>query len=184
MSERLWQYGLKWLEDSINLQMPHRPLDERKIVWLLQDLHAVGERPSYESFKAFLGEQWPQAAGARQMARDIWRAILRNPEHRFRRLGRGYREWPLYGADLLIEEFGIGPSLEDRVDTVLRGAVDDFLAVAYLNPEVDAYKQARQAAEAALRNVRNVRRLRFGKAACGEWFFDDEPYGGGPVRPR
>src|SRR3954453_8634276 len=84
--ERLWHYGLRWIEGAINLQIPHRPLDEQKMIWLLQDMYAVGERPPSHEFKPYMDQLWPHAPAARKMARDPWRPLLRNPPHRFRRI--------------------------------------------------------------------------------------------------
>jgi hypothetical protein len=163
----LWHLALYRLQELVNITVIHRPLDESKIIWLLQDLYAVGERPSYEEFKAYLAELWPLLPGTRRQVRELWRTILRNPHHHFRRV----KDVPLRFTvlDWLVREHGLR-SLDDRLHDVALGAFEDFYRTALANPDLEAWLAARRTLRAAIGALSELRRMRLGHRSTGDWF--------------
>lgn len=163
----LWHFALCRLEDLVNITVPHHPLDEWKVIWLLQDLYAVGERPSYEEFKAYLDELWPLLPGTRRQVREFWRTILRNPHHHFRRI----KNVPLRFTvlDWLVEKHGLR-SLDDRLHDVALGAFEDFYRTALADPDLEAWLAARRTLRASIAAISELRRMRLGHRSTGDWF--------------
>ena len=103
---------------------------------------------------------------ARAMVRDIWRLVLRNPGHRFRRLGRR-RRVPLHS----VEGRHRGKRPSSRLGTARRGGSRTrgrrVRPQRYWEPDAESYKAAKRNLVTASESVNEVRRLRYGAAAFG-----------------
>jgi hypothetical protein len=163
----LWHFALHRLQDLVNIVVIHRPLDDPKIISLLQDLYAVGERPSYEEFKAYLDELWPPLPDMRRHVRELWRTILRNPHHDFRRV----RDIPIRFTvlDSLVEEHSLRP-LDDRLHEIALVAFEDFYRTALTDPDLEAWLAARRTLHTAIGAISELRRTRLGHRSTGDWF--------------
>ncbi len=106
VANELWQHSLSWLEESINVSLPHE-LDVRRMTKVLKGLWAVGERPTYDEFKRYLRRLWPEFPSTQRQVRELWRTIERNPHHRFRRITR--HDEPLHIVDLVCERHQLRP---------------------------------------------------------------------------
>lgn len=179
VANELWQHSLSWLEESINVSLPHE-LDVRRMTKVLKGLWAVGERPTYDEFKRYLRRLWPEFPSTQRQVRELWRTIERNPHHRFRRITR--HDEPLHIVDLVCERHQLRPP-EVRLRSVAAlalEAVQDTAATA----DPARHAAARAELDATLAAIEQLRRLRHGARALDLRFNEDHPLRGGPKRPR
>lgn len=175
----LWHHSLYWLEDSINVSLPHE-LDVRRMTKVLKGLWLVGERPIYEELKCYLRQLWPAFPSTQRQVRELWRTLERNPHHRFRRIA--HHDEPLYIIDLVCEKHQLLPP-EARIRAVAVSALKAVQDTA-VTPDPARYATARADLAATLAAIEQLRRLRHGARALGLWFNEDDPLRGGPKRPR
>jgi hypothetical protein len=161
----LWQCALDRMGAHVNLAVLH-PLDEERLIRQLQSLYSIGERPSYERFKRYLAEIWAAWPSAQRRVRSIWKIILRDPYHRFRKARRGPPSF-LFLRRVANEE-GLTP-LEDRVEEVLAEAAAAYSEIAWSSPEVEEFLAARRELLRAIQTVRAVREARLGPGSTGNW---------------
>ncbi len=178
-ANELWQHSLYWLEKSINVSLPHE-LDVRRMTNLLKGLWLVGERPTYEELKRYLRRLWPAFPSTQRRVREIWRAIERNPHHRFRRITR--HDVPLYIVDVVCEKHQL-LAPEARLRLVAISALETVLATVE-TADLARHAAARAELDASLSAIEQLRRLRHGARALNLWFDEDEPIDGDAKRPR
>jgi hypothetical protein len=175
----LWQHSLYWLEESINVSLPHE-LDVRRMTNVLKGLWLVGERPTYDELKRYLHRLWPAFPSTQRRVRELWRTVERNPHHRFRRVTR--HDMPLYIIDLICEQHQLLVP-EERLRSVALSALEAVLDSAEI-ADPARHAAARSDLDASLAAIEQLRRLRHGARALDLWFNEDDPLGGGPKRPR
>jgi hypothetical protein len=163
----LWQHTLVAIGEHVNLAVLH-PLDDIWIIRHLQNLYAVGERPSYDEVKSYLTKIWPAWPGSQRFVRDIWRTILRNPYHYFRR-ARKHGRTSLRFLDGLVQDRGLSPSLDARVRRVLGEAQASFDRIALSDPDLEAFLRARRDLVQAIVTMERLREVRLGNASTGNW---------------
>lgn len=167
-STELWQRLVGTIGENINLAVPH-PLDKERVIRHMRNLYRVGERPSASEMGAYLEQLWPGAPGARRLVLKVWRAILANPDHRFRDV-QGWTTLSL--LDGLAEELTVehgSPPLAWRVLDVFETAQERFTRVALDDPDFEAYLAARRDLMDAVSTVRALRELRLGAKSVGDW---------------
>jgi hypothetical protein len=162
--KKLWQAGLLWLDDAINLTVPH-PLDDERMKKMMVGLRRVGDWPVEPELTRYMAELWPCTPWVQRAIRALWRKLERNPNHRFRWSGGDFDD-PLYIVDVLSERHGM-QSLEDRLSVVMRDAARAYHA-ASMEDDQQQYKAGRKTLESAIESVHSLRRLRLGPAALGE----------------
>ena len=123
-----------------------------KVVWLLQDLHAAGERPSYADVKHYLAVSGLDRLGA---WREQWSATFGGSFCATRATGFVVSvvdgECHFTPSKVVIEENGLHPDLEQRVEEVLGRAVGEFARSATGSRTPRA---TRQRSETSLRHPR------------------------------
>lgn len=137
----LWQHSLYWLEESINVSLPHE-LDVRRMTNVLKGLWLVGERPTYDELKRYLHRLWPAFPSTQRRVRELWRTVERNPHHRFRRVTR--HDMPLYIIDLICEHLRtrLAPSgcgargASTRIGGTVSSRPQRFSALAYTTADI------------------------------------------------
>ena len=174
-ARELWQSLLHALGDLINVAVPH-PLDRPKVIRQFQNLYAVGDRPSYQEFKAYLAELWPPWPTTQKWVREIWRTILKNPHHKFR-IREGRMTFHLLDslATELTRRHG-SPPLTWRALDVFTDAVREYEQATLDDPDFERYLAARRELLTAMGTLRGIREARHGWEAVGAWWeMDDMP---------
>jgi hypothetical protein len=171
-STELWQRLLEELDRALDLDAWGRRA-KAGTIRQLQNLYAIGERPSYEEFKAYAEALWPNSPRIRERMRGIWRTILRNPSHQFR-IMEGWVSFSLLDelAKGLSREYGSHP-LSWRVLGVLDRAVDEYRAAAVDDPDLERFLIAHRELRAAMGTLWRFRLSRFGAASVGSWIYAD-----------
>lgn len=108
--EELWKLAIRACGELINVGNVH-PSDEKLLAATFLELYLVGERPSLPEVETFLKELWPaQPEYNRRAILEIWRKLIRNPQHRFRVLRRNW-PWrqPFYVLDGICQREGLEP---------------------------------------------------------------------------
>jgi hypothetical protein len=124
----------------------------------------VGERPPLREVGRYANELWAVWLPAAQMVRETWRSVDRAKTS----LGKDthWDRTPLYVPDLLIEEYGLRPSTEERLAAVAREAADALVTAAGA-ADTAAYLDRRREFRAAATAVQHLRFLRHGSGALG-----------------
>lgn len=159
--EPLWKLCLRFLTGGqINYLYP---LDEPQVVYLLQDLYALGERPSVDELRAFARQIWSDWGSSEKRLVEIWKLISRNPDHRFRRLkGIEWRDQPFFKVEYIIKENGL-TGLSERLGEVACTALHELVAASESGDRA-SYEAKREAVRRATNSVDRLRRLRFGSS--------------------
>jgi hypothetical protein len=155
VQKSLWKYGLDLLVQMV-AESTHS-LDRDRVRNLARDMRMVGEQPTYQEMRTYVGELWDGWPHAANMVRDTWRSVYKTKTSVGR--NRGGRAKPLYYARLLIEKHGLRPSLESRVAAVARAAADALVEAASAS-DAAAYSQREKELHAAVTAIRHLRHRR------------------------
>jgi hypothetical protein len=163
--ETLWQHVLHWIGEHAS---SFHPFDEWRLFGQLQQMHAVGERPTVAEMRAYSERLWPLSPALRRGVCDAWRTILRHPHRRFRVVeARG--GWGLLSLDRLTTEHGLR-RLDERLHDVAQEALERFQTVALEDADLETWLSARRDVDRALDAIDRLRGARLGRRAVGEYY--------------
>jgi hypothetical protein len=164
----LWQFvldGYREIPDGTGGYFDRlHPFDATFVIWHLQDLRDLGEEPTVDEFRRHLRSVRRDFGDAEREVLDIWKRLLRNPDHRFRILRERQTEWnpqPYESAARIIERDRLLLSVADRIEGALHQRINSLVAAADQGTRGD-FDRAYTYIRSSMRAVRRLRRMRFG----------------------
>ena len=164
----LWQFALdeyREIPDGTGGYFDRlHPFDATFVIWDLQDLRDLGEEPTVDDFRRHLRSVRRDFGDPERKVVDIWKRLLRNPEHRFRIVRERQTEWnphPYEWAARIIDRERLPLSVADRIEGVLHQRIQSLVAAADQGTRED-FDRAYTCVRSSMRAVRQLRRMRFG----------------------